>query len=80
MNENRILHRYAGDGSYSGKEGSFATDGFREKDVHRLSNDLNEVAGIHSYVNKTGKINEEGEDQWKIRFGSQGDVEKFFNY
>ena len=80
LNENRVLNWYTGDGSYSGGEVSFATDGFREKDVRRISKDLNEEIGIHSHVNKTSKTNEEGEDQWKIRFGSKEDVKKFFKY
>ena len=52
----------------------------RTNSFRRLSNDLNEAYGIHSYVNKTSKKNEERKDQWKIRFASQGDVKKFFNY
>ena len=37
LNENRILHWYTGDGSYSGGEVSFAADGFREQLVGRVS-------------------------------------------
>ena len=41
---------------------------------------LNEEVSIHSYVKKTSKTNEEGEDLWKIRFETKKDVVKFIKY
>ena len=79
LNVNRILHWYAGDGSYSGGYVSFATDGFLEKDTRELSKLLNEEVKIDSYVNKS-KINIEGEENWRIRFGSKESVDRFFEY
>lgn len=79
LNENRVLHWYVGDGSYSGGYVGFSTEGFLEEDTRKLSELLNEEIRINSYVNKS-KINAEGEDNWRIRFGSKESVDKFFEY
>lgn len=82
LNEQKVFNWYVGDGTYNKKEDriSFATHNFKENEVRRLSEDLNNKVGIHSAVYKTHDKRYPDSEYWIINIRRKADVDKFFTY